>query len=221
MPKKEEKKAEAPVEKPWYLTGEEAEEFQEDIDEKRAANQDKVFRFWMPPKTSGHITFVDNPVHPSGFKLPFAYLEHNPFLNGSYKNWFTCPGEDSCPLCKAGNRPALVAAYTIIDHSEWDDRSGKHHKDEVKLYIVKSKVLKVLRKAATKKGSLRGWFVEVSRTDDLSPNTGDQFDFEKQVELPTTIQPFDYPTILAPKSLDELSELVADLKTDGEPSVRF
>lgn len=223
----------------WYQTGEEAEQFHDEEEERRQANYDQVFRFWMPPPrvvggkmqdSVSHITFVDPNKHPvHGFQIPFVYMEHNLFLNQSWKNWFTCPKREarggepavSCPLCKSGDKPYLAAAYTIIDHSEWTGKDGREHKDELKLYIVKSKVLKVLRRAAAKKGGLRGWRTEVMRTSDKSPNTGDQFDFENKVELPEDIQPFDYLELLAPKTTAELEEVIGDINVEGEEAIRF
>jgi len=223
----------------WWMSGEEAEEYHDEEDERRRQSSDRIFRFWMPPprmkdgkktESINHLTFVDPPVHPEGgFKLPFVYMEHNLHLDGSWKNWFTCPKREAkgdspavpCPLCQAGDKPYLAAAYTIIDHSEWKGRDGTVHKDEVKLYIVKSKVLKVLRRASAKKNGLRGWRVEVCRTDDKAPNTGDQFDFEDKTELPEDIQPYDYRVVLAPKSQEELAEIIGDLDVEGEEAVRF
>lgn len=223
----------------WYSTGEDAEKFADKKAEEQAA--EKVWRFWMKPGDSQYITFIDEDVHPSGFKLPFVFMEHQLHLNGSWRNWFTCiqgmpvldeegnPVTDEegrqvkqvCPLCKGGDKPALVAAYSVIDHSEWTSKDGTVHKDERKLYVVKSKVLKVLRKAAAKKDGLRGWYVEVSRTDDMSPNTGDQFDFEKRGELDPKIVPADYLKEFEPKSYADLMAIIGGAAKEQDDTVRF
>jgi len=223
-------------EKAWYDTGEDAEKVHDDEEARRekARADGSIHRFWMPaPRKDddgvmqdsvARITFVDDVTHPiHKFKTPFVYMEHQLFLDGSWKNWYTCPKKQlgSCPLCESGNVPYLASAFTIIDHSEWSARDGTLHKDEVKLYIAKSKVLKVLRRAAAKKKGLRGWLVEVMRTSGKSPNTGDQFDFEERSKLSDETQAYDYPKLLEPLPMEKLKELVGDLETEGEEEVRF
>lgn len=216
----------------WYSTGEEAENFHDEDEAQRAANRDNVYRFWMPPPqivkgkqvdTLRYVTFVDPEKHPvHDFKLPFVYLEHNMYLNGSWKNWFTCLKKDGdCPLCASGDRPYLAAAFTVIDHTEWKSKDGTEHKDELKLYIVKSKVLKDLRRAMAKRGALRGWRVELARTQDTSPGTGEPKDFEEKIELPDVMQPFDYLELLAPKTKEELMEIIGEVDVENDEAVRF
>lgn len=195
----------------WYNTGEKADEVhQQELEnqEKRRKQlqEDMIHRFWMPVGAEQHITFVDDLTHPNGYPLPFVFYEHQLHMNGSWKNWYTCPG-DNCPLCKHGDRPSLVAAYTIIDHNEWTDKKGGVHKDEKKVLMAKPGVNKLLRKYANKKGGLRGWKVEVMRKGSDSPNTGDSFDFETRVELKSDMQPYNYIEIFAPKSIEELESV--------------
>lgn len=216
----------------WFDTGDDAADRNIDEADKRReeAQKDRIYRFWMP-KGDQKITFVDDDTkaHPAGFKYPFMFNEHQLNLNGSWKNWFTCiqgmkdpvTGDKlECPLCKGGNQPAFVAAYTVIDHNEWKDKNGKVHKDELKLYVVKSKVLKVLRKMSTKKEGLRGLLVEVSRPGDDDPNTGSQFDVEQKVKLAAEIVAPDYRELFKPKAYDDLKAVVGDVKGD-EDRVRF
>lgn len=197
----------------WYSTGEQADKKSADeLDRQQVAREEasknRFYRFWMPAGAEQHITFVDAAVAAEGYDLPFVFYEHQLKLNGDWKNWFTCLGE-GCPLCAAGDRPALVAAYTIIDHNEWKDKKGNVHKDELKLFMAKPAVNKMLRKAASKKGgSLRGWRAEVVRNTSDSPNTGDSFDFEEHRELSDDILPPDYRELFAPKEAAELEKVI-------------
>lgn len=216
----------------WFATGEEEADRREAEADRRKEESDKTrfYRFWMPGGATQHITFVDDDLkpHPMGFKYPFMFVEHQLQLNGNWKNWFTCiagtKGPDGekqkCPLCQGGNQPAECAAYTIIDHNSWKDKNGKEHKDELKLYVVKSKGLKVVRRASAKKKGLRGWKVEVTRTDGDAINTGDQFDFEDRVDLPADLVAPDYRQLFKPKKREELLAVVGDVKGD-EDRVRF
>jgi hypothetical protein len=117
-------------------------------------------------------------------------------------------------LCEAQNRPYLAEAITVIDHTEFESKvDKKKHKDEHRLFIAKTTVQKILKKARDKKKSLRGWKVEVSRTKAESPGTGDSFDFEEKTELPDTVQPPDYFVLFAPKSREELVGILSGKTT--------
>jgi hypothetical protein len=163
----------------------------------------------MPADESKHITFIDGNVHPKGYDLPFRFMEHQIQINGDWRNWFTCLGKD-CPACEAQNRPYLAEAITVIDHTEFDSKvDKKKHKDEQRLFIAKTTVQKILKKARDKKKSLRGWRVEVSRTTAEAPGTGNSFDFEEKTELLDSVQPPDYFTLFAPKTREELIALLS------------
>ncbi len=197
----------------WYSTGKEAEaKSVEELDRQQvareAAMKDRLYRFWMKPLQETKVTFVDAASHPEGYELPFVFYEHQLKLNNSWMNWFTCLGAE-CPLCASGDRPALVAAYTIIDHTEWTGKKGDVHKDELKLFMAKPAVNKMLRKAASKRGgSLRGFKAEVVRNTADSPNTGDSFDFEEQAQLPDDMLPPNYIELFTPKDVAELEKVV-------------
>jgi len=196
----------------WAFTGNNADKA---LDRELAVQKDRrekagqIRRIWMPADESKHITFVDGNQHPKGYDLPFRFMEHQIQIAGDWRNWFTCLGKD-CPLCEAQNRPYLAEAITVIDHSEYTSKVDKKlHKDEMRLFVAKSTVQKILKKARDKKKSLRGWKVEVSRTKNESPGTGDSFDFEEKVELDPSIQPLDYYALFAPKTREELDSILS------------
>ncbi len=210
----------------WFRTGDEAaDNVEKEMAQRQEAGENKLYRFWMPAGAEQYITFVDDDTqkHPAGFGYPFMVTEHQLKIGNDWKNWFTCidgmKGPDGkkirCPLCASGNQPSHVAAYTVIDHQEWTSkRDGKVHKDELKLYVVKSKVLKTIRKMSRKKEGLRGLYCELSRGGADDPNSGNDFDVEKRVELDAKIVAPDYRQIFKPKPLEELMEIVGDVKAD-------
>lgn len=199
---------------------------------------DKVFRFWMRDGDEGEITFVDDDSRPHLFEvpelddkdepvldkegepvlrevkldLPLVYSEHQLHLDGHWRNWFTClkPLGMACPICAGGDNPAQCAAFTIIDHREWTDKQGNKHKDELKLYIVKtsSPTYKLVQKLSTRKKGLRGVRVEVSRVGAQSANVGNSFDFLDKVELPDTMVPINYLVELKPRKAAALAKLI-------------
>jgi len=196
-------------------------------------------RFWMPMNTTKTITIVDDVsaiFEMDGEKvklaLPFLFHEHNLRLNGHWRNWFTClaPLGKICPLDKAkGKLAPQVAAYTVIDHDEWTDKDGKKHKDELKLYVVKTSItaFSYLEKKAKQLGSLRGVTFEVSRLGDNAtkcPTVGTNFE---KVEprypngLPNDFQPFNYLEQFKPRSAVELKSIIGAVADEAEETLDF
>lgn len=185
----------------------------EEVAKKEVEHEERqknyVNRFWLPPETSAKIIFLDD--------NPPIIEEHQLKLNGDWKNWFTCLrmlGEP-CPLCDTlQDNPYTVGFYTIIDTTSWTDKNGKEHKNERKLFAAKFKTLQQLKRLSAKRGNLAGCVFDVYRGTKDDPNTGNQFDFEGRLEkeqvkaLNEDITPFDYATLIAPKSMAELRALL-------------
>lgn len=215
------------------LTGEQAEKHMEEVGkqqdeakkkykEQKSNPTAKLFRWWMRATQDGdeekYLTFIDEDgMTPYGYEMPYVFYEHQLFLYGHWRNWFTClepianirNGEFKvCPMCLAGHKAAWSSAYTVIDHSLRVDSKGKEHKDELKLFVCKYTVHRILRKASKKKGGLRGWRVEVSRPTSDSPNTGDHFDFEDRIELPDTIVAPNYNEVFARKPIEAIRTIL-------------
>lgn len=216
----------------WYQSGAEAEKKVDvedaakkarkaEMDEKR---KNAIYRFWMKSDTRQHITFLDDVTSPFGYNTPFIFQEHNVQLNGRWNNFFTCIEgiphpetgvKQTCPLCKEGLQPQLVAAYTVIDHNEWTDKKSKVHVDEPKLFVCKTPVQKTLRHAAAKRGGLRGWKVEASRGDGNSAATGSEFDFEVQSDAFADVALKDYREVFKPKTAEELQKILGGVQEEA------
>jgi len=140
----------------------------------------RTFRFYLPqPKdgepTETYATFLT--------QEPVFIREHNVKIDGRYGNQFTClsgSGEE-CPLCAAGDEPYAAWAFLVVDHSEWVDKKGTEHKDEVKLFVAKQRTAKELKTQHAKRKGLAGCMFQARRTDEFSPSVGDKFDFEIKV----------------------------------------
>lgn len=151
--------------------------------EVRKQEMGKMFRFWLKEGEEARITFVDGDLSPEGFLLPPRFYEHNLFMNGSFNNHFVCPEKtnpasgDKCPLCEGGDRPALVALFTIIDHREFKTKAGALMRDTPKLMVVKGITFEILNKIAVKRGGLANATFDVSRIGDKSASVGSMFDF--------------------------------------------
>jgi hypothetical protein len=163
--------------------------------EARKLEIGKMWRFFLrwkgDPKVKSEsdwkaqITFVDGDLSPEGFLLPPRFYEHGLMLNGQVSN-IVCPektnpsgGEDmKCPLCEGGDRPMLVAVFTIIDHRMQSSKDGtKHYKDTKRLLVVKSNTFEQLNMMAIKRGGLAGCKFDVMRVGEKAANVGDVFDF--------------------------------------------
>lgn len=151
--------------------------------EQRKLEASKMYRFWLKDGEEARITFVDGDLSPEGFLLPPRFYEHNLYMNGSFNNHFVCPEKtnpasgDKCPLCEHGDRPALVALFTIIDHREFKTKSGDIIKDTPKLMVVKGITFELLNKIAVKRDGLANATFDVSRIGDKSASVGSLFDF--------------------------------------------
>lgn len=192
----------------WYQTG-----YNSEIDKPTKTAQ----RLWMPRGGEASVTIVDDDTQPFCFKyegeehnlmLPVILREHQMKIDGSWRNWFTCLKSSGkpCPLCFGKHRPYQAAIYTVIDHSEWEDKQGNLHKDELKLLVVKTSTpaFGMLKKESNKRGGLRGCRYDVSRQGEKAATIGDVWQFDAKTELPDKIQPFNYLEIFAPKSEEDL-----------------
>ena len=163
--------------------------------EQKRGEQGKLFRFWMKEKEEAQITFVDGELAKdgplAGMPDPPRYYEHNLFLNGTWNNFFVCPektnpdANDKCPLCESGDRPALVALFTIIDHRSIPSTKDKAkvYKDTKKLLVAKSQTYELLTKHAIKRKGLAGCTFDASRVGDKSASVGSMFDFVEKRDI--------------------------------------
>lgn len=147
--------------------------------QKQMEDSNKMRRFYIPNGAETKITFLDGKMDKDDLLDAMCYLEHNIYINGSWKNWFPCTSEtEPCPICEGDNEAKLVYVFTVIDHSEWkSEKTGKVYKDQRKLFVCKRNTFKMLQKKAAKHGGLAGCTFDVSRTGDKEASVGNDFDF--------------------------------------------
>jgi hypothetical protein len=183
--------------------------------EARRDQSGKMFRFWMKEKEEARITFVDGELAKegalAGYLDPPRYYEHNLFLNGQWNNFYYCPektnpdANDKCPLCESGDKPALVALFTIIDHRQIPSTKDKTKvwKDQKKLLVAKPQTYELLTKHAIKRGGLAGCTFDASRVGDKSAAVGSMFDFVEK------------------KTIEELQKLYMVERTDPKTNQKM
>ena len=157
-------------------------------------------RFWIPPNESREVVYLDDE--------PRQLDEHQVRIGTSWRNWFTClkqTGAEAVCCELAGIRSKnWVGYYSIVDLSLWKDKAGNEHQYELKLFGAKSETLKRLelksndRKRDNPNG-LAGCMYRVSRVAKGSSNTGDDFEFKKEVD-PRKM--FDFVTFKGKKLAD-------------------
>lgn len=186
--------------------------------EKEVEERKKSFvsRFWLPGEANAKIVFLDD--------NPPIIEEHQLKLNNDWRNWYTClriVGE-TCPICdELDDKPYTVGFYTIIDTTEWTDKKGETHKNQLKLFAAKFQTLQILKRLSGKRGSLAGCVFDVYRSSKDAPNTGDVFDFEGKLDKEDILKlnpeaaVFDYNEILAPK---KAGDILRDLGKNSERS---
>jgi hypothetical protein len=121
-------------------------------DDIERATRFQPFRFWLDKGAETRITFVDGDVE-GGLLVPgVAFQEHMIKKPGSkgFDNICCTQEQEECPLCLDGDRPSLVFAMTIIDHTNWKDKNGKVHEHQRRLFVCKGDTFKMLQMKATK-----------------------------------------------------------------------
>jgi hypothetical protein len=155
----------------WYQTGVDGV----DKEQERLDRQQGIGRLWIKPGTSKQVFFVDDE--------PFCIYEHNPKLNGSYRNQFTClqGANDEVTCCQIlGPTSRYYVGYlTTVDCSVWEDAKGAKHQYEMRLVGLKLKSLKKFRRKKEDKGSLVSTVFKLTRDDDKSPTCGDDWEYER------------------------------------------
>ena len=214
---------------------------------KALRDKDKIFRFFLKKGGKTTLTFIDGDLNENGILAPPRYYEHSLYLNGSWGHFFICPKEtkpsekDFCPICQSGDKPTLVAVFSVIDHSIFIGKNDKKYQHTKKLLVVKPGSFDILAHHATKRGGLATARFEVLRAaDDKSPSIGSSFDFEEKLPLKqlqatyltdpqpdpktgkkpaqtTNFTPFDYEEILEWRSGQELADLGLGKPKDAPP----
>ena len=111
---------------------------------REQAEKTRVPTFWMKDGEIKYIRFLhDEPV----------CMNVHTLRQGKYFADYTCRAlvdEDGCPLCEAGYNASGKAVYNIIDRTEYKDRKGKMHKNEVKLLKAGTRIFNQIEKKKEK-----------------------------------------------------------------------
>lgn len=164
---------ETEAKKKWFSTGYDTL----GAEEQRLALLYGPNRIWIKPGSSAEFVFVDN--------APCTLMEHNPKINGDFKNWLTCMQGiyDPVVCCeKLGSKSKYFVGYwTVIDCTKWTDKKGNTHQFELKYYPGKYKTVKRFE-LRTQTKPITGQLWKATRLDDKSPNVGDELESLRETD---------------------------------------
>lgn len=207
----------------WFQKGEEGLDTARRIQEERAS-QYGPHRFWLKPGNSAKVTFLDTE--------GFYFNEHELQINGKWGNFFTCMKDFSeCALCDGGHKSGYVCAYTVIDHSEYETKTGGKVKNQKKLMIVRPAVMnKLARRRETLDGDLTYGLFLFSRDSKDECRTGEDIEYIKRLNPKDIVKfkpkdskdtdeeflkPFDYMELFKPKPVEELRKIAGQAPPVG------
>lgn len=134
---------------------------------------------------------------------PLNLRDH--FVNG--KGFFTCTGDDDCAFCEKGIKAGNHFVFQVVDTREYTARDGKVYKDQIKIWRVGTKVLRLLKKRASRSGPLNSYFINVSK---IGTGQSSTWDIEvltdtigKSFELTKDQERYDLMEVLRPKTRAE------------------
>jgi len=159
----------------WYNRG------LDELDKEDSKQEDRFGpgRFWIPGGTSKDLVYVDDE--------PLCIHEHNPKINGNYRNWLTCLNgvydEVVCCTTLGVDSRYYVGYLTTVDCSKWVDGRGNTHQYELRLFPLKMKGLKKFRRKKEDRGGLVNTYWTHTREDSKSPTIGDDWEFRRDVEM--------------------------------------
>lgn len=200
----------------WLKKGQEAHEELEKEEQKAELKQkSNVRRFWLPDGKDTSITFLDGDLDEDGLLNIPMYREHQVKMNGDWRNYFVCLAtkDTPCPVCLDENEPYLAGVMTVIDHSEYKGKDGKHYKDQVRLFVAKRQTINLLQMHATKRDGLTGCTFDVARTGNMAPGVGSFFDYTEKTPLKKILAkyevdgPLDYEEVLPYFTAEDLGKL--------------
>lgn len=184
-------------------------------DDTFSGNSRKPWRFYLKTGEERRVIFLD----PISGEEPVQFHEHNVNINGKWNNHFTCtagiPGH-KCFFCeqdkeKEQNSRYFATAFTVLDTTEYTTKSGEKGSNTKKLFIAKSRTMRLLqrklKKAIEETGGLRTWSMDCYRSGGKVAAVGDDFVLGDRVDIDNMeevdITPFDYMEVFKPLSYEE------------------
>lgn len=198
-----------------------AEKLHNELQARMEATKNQLHRLWNAVGNSALVTVVE--------AEPIFIYEHDLMLNGQFRNYFTCRESlDECPLCDSGSKPYYLCLYTIINHTGFTTKKGEVLKHLKQVLAMKNTALqKFKRRRAELDGSVKLVQFKFTRDTRDEASTGTDISVVKRWEgkdliaylrgdgvssedIKKLITPYDFETLLAPKSIEDLRKIVGE-----------
>ena len=177
----------------WYSGGFNAVKEEQAASSKRFEfGNNEMSRFRVKVGTESKVIFLDDfswQVSLDGNQIsfiPFGRWEHKAELNEDWKNtiYATCTkGVSPCKFCEAGFKRYYVGSMTVLDCTEYVDKSGKKvTMPRKRIMPAAPKAMSIIEAKKNKKGNLLGWQYSVTRHENKDPRVGSDFEAELHVE---------------------------------------
>jgi hypothetical protein len=194
--------------------------------------QNITFRMWLKPGENKKVVFITD-----GNQAPVIW-EHNyqAMQRGkrTWTNWMTClqSAGETCPMCQFSEEYDLYRRYKIqlfavIDLTPWvNKRTEKKHEHSRRSLTIKSRMQEKLMRKYLKlvddgKVLTGAQFTIYRSADEKSPSTGDDFEYDKHIDLSSfpedVTAPLDFEE-LAPDA-KKMREIVAHMRAERGGSV--
>lgn len=145
----------------------------QEIKEQEARSEGNKYNLWQLFLTEGddvRIRFLT--------EEPLNLHTHTVKRRGKYVTYRCCG--DECALCDDSEYASFKGAYLVYDYREWEDRKGKKHSGNLRLYLVGTRVLSQLDRLHTKYGlNNRDYIISRAGSDKSTTYMFDRQDEEK------------------------------------------
>jgi hypothetical protein len=194
----------------WYETGFDGAEREQQKSELGWPPQ----RLWLKPGGTLQGVFIDDD--------PFCCWEHGwKSASGNYES-ATCIvkiDDRGCPACEAAGvqQAAYMGHLTLVDCTGYQDNKGNWNRFRLIMVAPKTKVMNKLKNKVEAKGTIVNQIYQISRSDSMSPNTGDDFEHVKDADAAEMFKVVSYKG----KLIHELIEKANGTGTEAEKTRKY
>ena len=143
--------------------------------------------FFLKPGEHAKVYFLDGTLIGDGvFDTPMVHV-HMEQIGGRWRK-FVCPKgvEGRCVVCESGSNPQTVQLFTVINTMPYQIRNGPRAGTtlpaRLQLFAASMKAReKMLKRAQKNDGRLAGGLFECSRSDQMEPRVGGDFEHVQNV----------------------------------------
>lgn len=162
--------------------------------------------FWLKAgkDNARKVIFLDDP--------NIGFAQHTLKIKDDFER-LTCL-DDDCPMCAAGYYKTPCLVFSVLDITPYKDKNGVEHQYYKKVLVIRGKAMKEIidSRREANGGTLKGLKMQIMRTDDKAPNSGDDYQVLGRIDLTKLkyekkedAEPFNYEEMYAPLTVGQIS----------------